>query len=158
MRKHLLRLISVSVFCVCMLGLSSYISPAGAEDKNATALIAVDNDWSNAAIARNVDAVGSFYAEDAVAYPPNEPAAVGRAAAKKVWAAYFADPTFKISWKANSAGVEKRTGWTVGAYQVSLKGPDEKTIVQNGKYVTVWQKNADGKWKAIHDIWNSDTK
>jgi ketosteroid isomerase-like protein len=141
-----------------MLGLSSYISPAGAEDKNAKALIAVDNDWSNAAIARNVDAIASFYAEDAVAYPPNEPAAVGRAAAKKVWAAYFADPTFQISWKANLAGVEKRTGWTVGAYQVSLKSPDGKTIVQNGKYVTVWQKNADGKWKSIHDIWNSDTK
>jgi ketosteroid isomerase-like protein len=158
MRKHLLSWFTVSTFCVCALALTSYISPAGAQDKAAKALIAVDDAWSNAAVARNVDAVASFYAEDGVAYPPSEPVAVGRAAARKVWAAYFADPTFQISWKATSAGVESRTGWTVGTYQASVKGSDGKTNVEKGKYVTVWRKGADSKWKAIHDMWNSDAK
>jgi len=58
-------------------------------------------------VKKDVEAVASFYAEDAIAYPPNQPAAVGRAAAKKVWAAYFADPTFSISWKTVHAGVSK---------------------------------------------------
>jgi ketosteroid isomerase-like protein len=30
--------------------------------------------------------------------------------------------------------------------------------VGKGKYVTVWRKGADGKWKTLHDIWNYDTK
>jgi len=56
------------------------------------------------------------------------------------------------------AGVVKDTGWTVGTFQDSSKGSDGKTVAGKGKYVTVWRKGADGKWKAIHDIWNYDTK
>ena len=53
-------------------------------DKNAKALAKVDDDWSNAAVKRDVDRVASFYAEDAIVYPPNEPVAIGQPAAKKV--------------------------------------------------------------------------
>jgi hypothetical protein len=114
MGKRLLSFASLAAFGACALVLSSRIAFAGTEDENAKGLIAVDNAWSNAAVAKNVDAVASFYAEDGVAYPPNEPIAVGRAAARKVWASYFADPTYEISWKTTSAGVVKDTGWTVG--------------------------------------------
>ena len=149
---------SLGVLLAFALVVASSVAYAAGEDRNAKALMAVDSDWSKAAVARNVDAVASFYAEDGVVYPPNEPIADGRAAARKLWATYFADPTFQISWKTTSAGVANRTGWTVGTYQDSYKGPDGRTIMENGKYVTVWRKGADGTWKAIHDIWNSDTK
>src|SRR5271169_281047 len=158
MGKRLLGFASLSVLFACALVVASNVSCAAGEDKNVKALMAVDSDWSKAAVARNVDAVASFYAEDGVVYPPSEPIAVGRAAARKVWAAYFADPTFQISWKTTSAGVANRTGWTVGTYQDSYKGTDGRTTMENGKYVTLWRKGADGTWKAIHDIWNSDTK
>jgi ketosteroid isomerase-like protein len=131
---------------------------AAGEDKNTKALIAVDDDWSNAAVAKDVDRVASFYAQDAVAFPPDEPIAVGHAAARKVWANAFADPSYQISWKPTSAGVEKNTGWTAGTFQDSSKGSDGKTVAKNGKYVVVWRKGADGKWKAIRDIWNYDSK
>lgn len=129
-----------------------------AEDKNARELIAVDDDWSNAAVAKDVDRVASFDAQDAVAFPPDEPIAVGWAAARKVWASYFADPSYQISWKTTSAGVMKDTGWTAGTFQDSSKGSDGKTVAKNGKYVCVWRKGADGKWKAIRDIWKYDSK
>ena len=38
----------------------------------------------------------------------------------------------------------------------SSKGSDGKTVAKTGKYVCVWKKEADGKWKAIRDIWNYD--
>ena len=158
MGKRLLSFASLSVLFACALVVASNVACAAGKDKGAKALMAVDSDWSKAAVARNVDAVASFYAEDGVAYPPNEPIAIGRAAARKVWAAYFADPTFQISWKTTSAEVTNRTGWTVGTYQDSYKSSDGRTIMENGKYVTVWRKGADGTWKAIHDIWNGDTK
>jgi ketosteroid isomerase-like protein len=127
-------------------------------DANAQALAKLDDDWSNAAAAKDVERVASFYAEDAIAYPPNEPAAVGRAAAKKIWAAYFADPTFAISWKTLHAEVAGDLGYTSGSYEDSFKGPDGKTVHEKGKYVCVWRKQKDGSWKALHDIWNSDAK
>ena len=116
MGKRLLSFASLSVLFACALVVASNVACAAGKDKSAKALMAVDSDWSKAAVARNVDAVASFYAEDGVAYPPNEPIAIGRAAARKVWAAYFADPTFQISWKTTSAEVTNRTGWTVGTY------------------------------------------
>jgi ketosteroid isomerase-like protein len=86
--------------------------------------------------------------------------AVGRAAAKKVWAAYFADPSFTISWKTVHAGMSKSgdLGFTTGTYEDSYKAPDGKVVTEKGKYVCIWKKQKDGSWKAIHDIWNSDSK
>ena len=129
------------------------------DDKNAKELIAVDDDWSNAAVAKDVDRVASFYAPDAVVFPPDEPLAVGQVAARKVWASYFADPTYQISWKTTLAGVVQNMGWTAGTFQDSSKSSDGKTVAKTGKYVCVWRKGgADGKWKAIRDIWNYDAK
>jgi ketosteroid isomerase-like protein len=124
------------------------------------ALARLDDDWSKAAIARNVDKVASFYAADCMAYPPNAPASVGAAAAKAVWASYFADSSFTISWTTTHADVAKSgdLGYTTGTYQDSYKGPDGKMVNEVGKYVCVWAKQKDGSWKAVHDIWNSDTK
>jgi ketosteroid isomerase-like protein len=126
----------------------------------AKALTQLDDDWSKAAATRNVDTVASFYAADAIAYPPNEPIAIGQPAAKKVWASYFADSTFSISWKTDHAGVSQSgdLGFTTGTYEDSLRGPDGTLITEKGKYVCIWAKQADGTWKAIHDIWNTDSK
>jgi len=143
---------------VCVFALLAGAHGARAEDAAVKALIATDDAWSNTAVAKNVDGVASFYAADGVAYPPNEPLAAGRAAARKVWAAYFGDPSFQVSWKTTAAGVANNTGWTAGAYQDSFKGADGKTVAERGKYLTVWRKGADGKWLAIHDMWNTDAK
>ncbi len=109
-------------------------------------LAKLDDDWSKAAATRDADRVASFYAEDAIAYPPNEPVAIGRAAAKKVWASYFADVTFSISWKAVHAEVAKSgdLGYTAGTYEASFKGPDGKQVSEKGKYVCTWRKQKGG--------------
>jgi uncharacterized protein (TIGR02246 family) len=136
-------------------------SPAQASgdmSAEAKALVKLDDDWSKAAATRDAERVASFYAEDAIAYPPNEPAAVGRAAAKKVWAGYLADPNYTISWKTTHAEVRGDLGYTTGTYEDALKGPDGKTVNGRGKYLCVWKKQRDGSWKAIHDMWNTDSK
>jgi ketosteroid isomerase-like protein len=129
-------------------------------DAAAKALAKLDDDWSAAAATKDAEKVASFYAENAIAYPPNEPVCNGRAVAKKVWAAYFADPSFAISWKTTHAEVAKsgELGFTSGTYEASFQGPDGKMIHEKGKYLCNWKKQADGTWKAIHDMWNSDAK
>ncbi len=148
-----------------MLGLGAVLfsgSSAIAADMDAQAkvLAKLDDEWSAAAAKKDVDLVVSYYAEDAIAYPPNEPAAMGRVAARKVWAAFLTDPTFTISWKTVHAEVSTsgELGYTAGTYEDSFKGPDGKLVSEKGKYLCTWKKGKDGKWKAIHDMWNSDTK
>lgn len=145
-----------------VIGSSISATASAGDDMSAKAkmLTKLDDDWSAAAVARDVDRVASFYAEDAIAYPPGEPVAVGRAAAKKVWAAYFADPTFSISWKTLHAEVSKsgELGYTSGTYEASYKGPDGKTVAEKGKYLCTWKLQGDGTWKAVHDMWNTDAR
>jgi ketosteroid isomerase-like protein len=123
-------------------------------------LTELDAAWSKAAATKNADSIASFYASDAVAYPPNMPAAVGQAAARDVWAAGFADSTYAVSWTTARAGVAKSgdLGYTAGTYQEAYRGPDGATVLTNGKYLCVWALQADGSWKAINDMWNADAK
>jgi len=159
--KYLQGLIAVLSMAVAFSVLVPASSALAADmDAQAKALAKLDDDWSKAAATKDADRVASFYAEDAIAYPPNEAVAIGRPAAKKVWAAYFSDPTFTISWKADHAGVSKSgdLGFTAGAYEDSYRGTDGKVVTEKGKFLCTWKKQKDGTWKAIHDMWNSDSK
>jgi ketosteroid isomerase-like protein len=151
---------TVALCASAILALGFSALPAFAADDAATAkaLTQLDDDWSRTAATKDADKVAAFYADDAIAYPPNEPAVTGRAAAKKVWAAYFADSSFKISWKTTHAGANGDLGFTSGTYEDSYKGADGKLVSEQGKYLCVWKKQADGSWKAVHDMWNSDSK
>lgn len=151
--------VSVVVGAVGVL-LAASCAPSADTAAMAKTLTQLDDDWSKAAATKNADDVASFYAADAIAYPPNEPVAIGQAAAKRVWASYFADSTFSISWKTEHAGVSKSgdLGFTAGSYEDSYRGPDGTLVTERGKYVCTWAKQPDGSWKAIHDIWNADSK
>jgi ketosteroid isomerase-like protein len=130
---------------------------ASADAKDLTKL---DDDWSKVAATKDAEKTVAFYTDDAIVYPPNEPAAVGRAAAKKVWASYFALPDFAMTWKTThaEASASGDLGYTTGTYEFSAKSPDGKPFTEKGKYACVWKKQKDGSWKSIHDMWNSDAK
>jgi uncharacterized protein (TIGR02246 family) len=123
----------------------------------AKVLAKLDDDWSAAAATRDAKQVAAFYADDAIAYPPGEPMAIGRAAAEKVWAAYFSEPTYRLSWKTTHAEVHGDLGYTAGSYEDSYTGADGKTVAGKGKYLCVWKKQKDGTWKATRDMWNTDS-
>jgi ketosteroid isomerase-like protein len=157
-RKILVPVLLVSGAAAGLLSAKATVAPDQAAD--AKQLTKLDEDWSKSAATKDAVKVAAFYAEDAIAYPPDEPLVSGRAAAQKVWTTYFAMPEFSISWKTTHAEVAASgdLGFTSGTYEDSFKGPDGKTVKEAGKYVCVWKKQKDGAWKAAHDIWNSDKK
>ena len=136
--------------------------PAAARniDEAGLVLAKLDDAWSEAAATRDAAKVAAFYAEDAIAYPPNAPIAIGRGAAQKVWASYFAEPSFNISWKSDHAEVAASgdLGFTAGAYIATYNGPNGKSVTEHGKFLCTWRKQADGTWLAAHDMWNADAK
>jgi ketosteroid isomerase-like protein len=152
----------VLVVVIAAFAAVSFLPTLAAEDMDtaAQALVKLDEAWSAATGKRDVELVASFYADHAIAYPPNEPAAKGKAAAKNVWAAYLSEPSFNISWKTQHAEVAGSgdIGFTSGTYEDSFKDADGKIVHEKGKFLCVWKKQADGSWKAIHDMWNADAK
>jgi ketosteroid isomerase-like protein len=45
--------------------------------------------------------------------------------------------------------------YEVGRYSLTVKPLQGETITDRGKYVVVWRRQADGKWKASADIFNT---
>jgi quercetin dioxygenase-like cupin family protein len=64
-----------------------------------------------------------------------------------------ATPGFSLQWTPGKGDVSASgdLGYTAGTYASTMGGASEQ-----GKYVTVWKKQSDGKWKVSDDIFNAD--
>lgn len=145
--------------CLALVSVALVIT-ASAADTQATeqALRDLDAQWSAAAGAKDVEKTVSFYSHDAIVMPPNAPANTTKEAIRKGWQDLLATPGLSISWKTTKVEVAKSgdLAFLSGTYEVTMNDPSGKPINDRGKYVEVWEKQADGKWKCATDIWNSD--
>lgn len=125
---------------------------------DAGAIRAAEQDWSNAAAAKELSRTLSFYADDASMFAPNAPIATGKDAIRAIWSQEFANPGFAISWQTAKVEVSRSRdlAYTRGTYEFTLSDLKGRPFTDRGKYVVVWKKHADGNWKAVADIWNSD--
>ena len=138
------------------LALLSFIivfSASAADPKIEQALRDLDAQWSAAAAAKDVDKTVSFYSDDAIVLPPNGPAATTKEAIRNVWKDMIASAT-SVNWKATRVEVAKSgdMAYLSGTYEVTMNDGTK----DRGKYLEVWEKQADGKWKCGADMWNSD--
>jgi len=114
--------------------------------------------WSKAAAAKHLDETVSFYADDASMLAPNMPIVSGKQGIQAVWMQFMANPGFSISWEASKveASPSGDFGYDIGTYRLTMNDPAGKQNSDHGKYMVVWKKQADGKWKAVGDMFNSD--
>jgi ketosteroid isomerase-like protein len=122
------------------------------------ALRDADAAWSKAAESKDVNKTVSYYSSDATVLPPNASAATTKEEIRKIWQDMLATPGFAISWKATKVEVAKSgdLGSISGTYELTMNDASGKQVTDKGKYVEVWEKKADGKWKCGTDTWNSD--
>ena len=144
--------------CIALLSIAFVVTATAADTKIEQALRDLDAQWSAAAAAKDVDKTVSFYSEDAMAMPPNASAATTKEAIRKVWQDLLASPGLVIRWKTTKVEVAKSGDLAClsGTYDLTMNDPSGKPVNDHGKYVEVWEKQADGKWKCGTDIWNSD--
>lgn len=121
------------------------------------ALRDLDAQWSTAGAAKDVDKTISYYSDDAIVMPPNAAAATTKEAIRKTWKDVF-DVTINGSWKATNVKVANSgdMAYVSGTYEFTSNGPSGKEVSDHGKYLEVWRKQGDGRWKCEADIWNSD--
>jgi uncharacterized protein (TIGR02246 family) len=118
----------------------------------------LDAEWSKAAGAKNVDKTASYYSDDALVLPPNMTAIHGKQAARAMWQGMFSVPGFGGGWKVSKVEVARSgdLAYVTGTYELSETDDRGKPATDKGKYLEVWKKQADGNWKCIVDMFNSD--
>jgi ketosteroid isomerase-like protein len=129
---------------------------ADAELSNADAvneLLQADIAWSKSFGAEEKDAFFGTLLSDAVLLAPNAPIAKGPGA----FGGLLELPGVELTWQPASAEVASSgdMGYTFGTYELKFDGPDGQPVVDNGKYLTVWKRQADGSWKVAVDMFNT---
>ena len=143
-------------------GCASSEAPAPDIDLEAerASLMMADRDWFQAYSMSDspVDVFVEALLDDAHLLPPAAPLASGKDAVAAVIASLEAMPGFSIQWSPTLADVGGSVdlGYTMGTYEMRLEGPDGQPMKIDGKYITVWKKQADGSWKVTADMFNAD--
>jgi uncharacterized protein (TIGR02246 family) len=111
--------------------------------------------------AKDFEKAMSFYADDAFVFAPDAPVVTGRDAIRAAMKPGFEDPSFALTGQTTQVEADKsgELGYAQGAFSVTVTDPKtKKPVTDTGKYVTVYRKQADGSWKVVADIWNSDPR
>lgn len=120
------------------------------------ALMQTSRDWAKASSKRDVDRILSFWAEDAIVLPPNQPALVGKRAIREYVVQSLAMPGFSITWEPERAAVGGDFGYMVERNQSTFIDASGASRMEHGKGVTIWRRDSAGRWKCVIDIWNGN--
>jgi ketosteroid isomerase-like protein len=105
----------------------------------------------------NLDSLIAMVTEDVVFLSPNEPVVVGKAAVRAWSEAYL--KAFTIHWDKTVSEFIVAGEWAFERY--AYKQNDKPAgggapVTDTGKGVIIYHHDADGKWRAARDAWNSD--
>ena len=152
MRTHLLY--RTAIAAVALLA-AACAKTANVEQEKA-ALLAADKEWSQST--KDADKFVSFYVADATTYPPGMPKTTGAQNIKKGIAEMMALPGFSLQWTPETAdvGAAGDLGYTAGSYTLTMQNGAGNPVTDKGKYINIWRKQSDGKWKVAADTYNSD--
>ena len=129
---------------------------AKAED----AIRRADLDWSKTAETKKWDDSTGFFSfllDDAVYLPPNEPAWIGEEAIREKLGAMLEMPGLSAKWTPTQVHASGDLGYSIGNYEIIMTDSAGVDMSEKGKYLVVWKKQADGKWKVAAESFNANT-
>lgn len=124
-------------------------------DQDVQAILGLDRAYQDAVKAGDWDAIGKFYAPDAVMMPPEEDMVQGPAAI----VAWYKDANqgmTVVDYKTNSDAVDgdRSIGYHRGTYRLTTSSSNGQYDEQ-GKFLWVLQRTASGDWRIVANIWNT---
>lgn len=139
------KLITILLFTTACAHITSDIQPGSAEP----AVRRMAREFGDAANSGNIDGMMAIYANDAVLLPPGAPEMRGRAAIRQFWSGLVAaKPHVTLNTQQVIESGDMAT--EIGTYELIIGGKTE-----TGKYALTWRR-ANGEWRAIVDIFNSN--
>jgi ketosteroid isomerase-like protein len=118
-------------------------------------LMEADRAFAADVASRGTEAWVSWFATDGAQIQPGSGEIMGHDAIRSLMAG-LDDPNFHLSWTPLRADIAAGgdLGWTTGSYVSEGIGPDGEPRRAQGRYVTIWRKQADGSWKVVMDLGN----
>jgi len=113
-------------------------------------------DWSG----KDAAVIAAHYADDGNVMVPNAPMMTGMDAIAKAMKDVLADPNWSLALQVAQVEVSRGgdLGYARGTYVNTATDPtSKKAVTEKGRFVTIFRKQADGSWKAVQDINNSET-
>lgn len=146
MKKALI--LFLSVFCFVEISAQSISMNKNTPVKNdLQKLVETEKAFAKTAADKNTKAAFlEFLADDGIVFNPTE------ANGKLVWKARPESPSL-LAWNPAWADLSSdgKLGYTTGGWELRPKGKTDKPS-GFGEYVTIWQKQVDGSYKAVLDI------
>ena len=131
-----------------------------AVDREAVAeeLLDLSRAWSDAVASGDMEAVLSYWADDAVMMAPGQPPIRGKAAIRDYLMATGDIPGFRIRWEPLEAHVSASgdLAYLIERNEITVTDSTGAPVTEYNKVVTVWERQEDGSWKNVVDMWNAD--
>ena len=111
--------------------------------------------WNHAYAKRDAGALAGMYADDAALANPDSDLVSGKAAIAEATKGFASDPNLSVEFRSDRVQVARSgdLAYTRGRYTMTMTDPKTKgPFTSKGNYLTVWQKQADGSWKAVEDF------
>ena len=127
--------------CLALLVFSIVFPAAAADEKVEQAVRDADEQWSKAAVAKDLDKTVSFYAQDAVVFPPNQPAVTTKDGIRNLWKGFLGSLT-NITWTTTRVEAAKSgdLAYLTGTYEMTMKDGTK----DRGKFLDVWKNRRMG--------------
>jgi len=132
-----------------------------AADQSASAgeaVRAADSAWAQAFARKDLEGYLSFVESTASIQQPNGPTVTGTAAIRALIEGFYALPNLTGTWEPTGV-VAARSGelaYSTGTYQLGYNDPSGQLVTERGKYVEIWRRQGDGRWKMVVESFNSD--
>ncbi|MGH7563846.1 MAG: YybH family protein [Gemmatimonadota bacterium] len=113
--------------------------------------------FEQAMLTGDTAAMVASYADDAIVQPPYMPASAGKAAIASLFAQMVAEgppASFDITTEDVTVAESGELAYETGHYTVSGTSPEGETWEDQGKYLSVWQKDAEGQWQTAALSWS----
>lgn len=105
----------------------------------------------------DADAWAACFTDDGVQMPPHFANNIGKNAIRGWGRGFLSMFSCRFSLSVEEVRVAADWAFERGHYKMSMTpkagGP---AVEDNGKYITVYERQPDGSWKIARDIWNSD--
>jgi uncharacterized protein (TIGR02246 family) len=113
------------------------------------------NDWASHWNKKDLEKVVAAYAPDAVYLPPHHAAVHGRDSIREYLKGPLAHGVTDLDFEVTYIKRAGDLAYDVGRYTMTVPHDGARTR-DEGKYLTVWRRQADGRWQIAADAWSSD--
>lgn len=142
------------VTLVAMLAACQPAAPAGLSEADVQAIRAADQAAVAAIAAKDWAGWAAGFTEQGIIMPPNTDAVTGRDGIQ-AWAAGF-PPFTDFQGQVEEVEGLGNLAYVRGSYSLTITPPGAAPIPERGKFFYVTRKQADGTWKVVRDMWNSN--